>query len=242
MTTATTARPPAKRENLLLNLAFNILVPSLILAKLSTPERLGPAIALCAALAFPLGYGIFDFAQRRTANFVSIIGFVSVLLTGGLGLLRASPLLFAIKEAAVPFVIAVAVWLSMHSKRPLVNQFLYNDQIIDIPKVDAALAARAARPAFERMLRNASYWLIASFLVSAILNYALARYLLKSPAGTPEFNAELARMNLLSWPIIALPSTAMMMFALWRLLGGVTKLTGLTLEEVFHAQAEKNKK
>lgn len=242
MTTATTPRPPAKRENLLLNLAFNILIPSLILAKLSTPERLGPAIALCAALAFPLGYGLYDFAQRRTANFVSIIGFVSVLLTGGLGLLRADALLFAIKEASVPFVIAVAVWISMHTKRPLVNQFLYNEQIIDIPKVDAALAERGARPAFARMLRNGTYWLIASFLVSAVLNYALARYLLKSPAGTPEFNAELGRMNLLSWPVIALPSTAMMMFALWRLLGGITKLTGLTLEEIFHAPPPKEKK
>jgi len=242
MTTATTIRPPAKRENLLLNLAFNILIPSLILAKLSTPERLGPAVALCAALAFPLGYGIFDFAQRRTANFVSIIGFVSVLLTGGLGLLRADALLFAIKEASVPFVIAVAVWLSMHTKRPLVNQFLYNEQIIDIPKVDAALSERDTRPAFARMLTNATYWLIASFLISAVLNYALARYLLKSPAGTPEFNAELAKMNLLSWPVIALPSTAMMMFALWRLLGGITKLTGLTLEEIFHTPPPKEKK
>lgn len=242
MTTATTPRPPAKRENLLLNLAFNILAPSLILAKLSAPERLGPAVALCVALTFPLGYGAFDFIQRRTANFVSIIGFVSVLLTGGLGLLHADARIFAIKEAAVPFVIAVAVWLSMHTKRPLVNQFLYNEQVIDIPKVDAALAERGAQPAFARMLHQATYWLIASFLLSAVLNYTLARYLLKSPAGTPEFNAELARMHLLSWPVIALPSTAMMVFALWRLLGGITKLTGLTLEEVFHAQAAKEKK
>ncbi len=242
MTTATTARPAAKRENLLLNLTFNILVPSLILSKLSTPGRLGPELALCAALAFPLGYGLYDFAQRRTANFVSIIGFVSVLLTGGLGLLRADALLFAVKEASVPFVIAVAVWLSMHTKRPLINQFLYNDQIINIPKVDAALATRNARPAFDRMLVNATYWLIASFLISAVLNYALARYLLRSAAGTPEFNAELAKMNLLSWPVIALPSTAIMMFALWRLLGGITRLTGLTLEEIFHAPPPKEKK
>jgi len=241
MTTAPASRPAAKRENLLLNLVCNIAIPSLILAKLSTPERLGPAVALVTALAFPLSYGLYDFAQRRTANFVSIIGFVSVLLTGGLGLMKVEGVWFAVKEASVPSVIALAVWLSMHSTRPLVRQFIYNEQVINIPKVDAALAARGAREAFNRLMRTASYWLVASFVFSAILNFALARWLLKSPTGTPEFNAELAKMNLLSWPVIALPSTAIMMFALWKLLGGITRLTGLPLEEIFHPQPEKKR-
>ncbi len=241
MTSAPASRPPAKRENLLLNIVCNIALPSLILAKLSAPERLGPAVALVVALAFPLGYGLYDFTQRRTANFVSVIGFVSVLLTGGLGLMKMEGVWFAVKEACVPSVIAIAVWVSMRSKRPLVRQFLYNDQVINIPKVDAALDARGARPDFDRLMRTASYWLVASFVFSAILNFALARWLLKSPTGTPEFNAELAKMNLLSWPVIALPSTAIMMFALWKLLGGITKLTELPLEEIFHPQPEKKR-
>jgi hypothetical protein len=82
---------------------------------------------------------------------------------------------------------------------------------------------------------------MASFAFSAVLNFALARWLLRSPTGTPEFNAELAKMNLLSWPVIALPSTAIMMFALWRLLSGITRLTGLPLEEIFHPQPEKKR-
>ncbi len=241
MTSAPASRSPAKRENLLLNIVCNIAIPSLILAKLSTPDRLGPALALVTALAFPLGYGIYDFTQRRAANFVSVIGFVSVLLTGGLGLMKMEGVWFAVKEASVPSVIAIAVWISMRSRRPLVRQFLYNEQVINIPKVDAALDARGARADFDRLMRTASYWLVASFVFSAILNFALARWLLQSPTGTPEFNAELAKMNLLSWPVIALPSTAIMMFALWKLLGGITKLTGLPLEEIFHPQPEKKR-
>jgi len=241
MTSAPASRPPAHRENLLLNIVCNIAIPSLILAKLSGPERLGPAVALVTALAFPLGYGLFDFTQRRAANFVSVIGFVSVLLTGGLGLMKMEGVWFAVKEASVPSVIAIAVWISMRSRRPLVRQFLYNEQVINIPKVDAALDARGARADFDRLMRTASYWLVASFVFSAILNFALARWLLQSPTGTPEFNAELAKMNLLSWPVIALPSTAIMMFALWKLLGGITKLTGLPLEEIFHPQPEKKR-
>ncbi len=241
MTAPAASRPPAKRENLLLNLACNILVPALILAKLSTPERLGPAVGLIVALAFPVSYGLWDFWKRRTANFISIIGFTSVLLTGGLGLMKVEGIWFAVKEASVPLVIGLAVWVSQYSKRPLVRQFVYNDQVIDIPKVDAALAEKSARPAFDRLLQTASCWLVVSFMFSAVLNFLLARWLLQSPTGTPEFNAELAKMNLLSWPVIALPSTAIMMFALWRLLSGITRLTGLKLEEIFHSPPPKEK-
>lgn len=231
-----TTRPP-KRENLLLNLVFNIALPSLVLSKLSTPDRLGPVVGLVAALAFPLGYGAWDFAQRRQANFISIIGFASVLLTGGLGLLKIGGFWFAVKEAAVPLMIGLAVLFSMKTKRPLIRQLLLNEQVIDVRKVHAALVERRNEIAFNRLLVRASYLVVASFLVSAVLNFALARFLLKSPPGTPEFNAELGQMNVWSWPVIVVPSTAMMMFALWRLLGGIKALTGLELEEVFHAHA-----
>ena len=234
------SRPPPKRENLLLTLACNILIPSLILTKLSTPERLGPEKGLIVALAFPLVYGVWDFARRRQTNFVSVIGFISVLLTGGLGLMQVDGLWFAVKEAAVPAVIGFAVWASMYSRRPLVRQFLFNEQVIDVPRVEAALDARGNRARFEVLLANASYWLVASFLVSAALNFALARWLLRSPAGSPEFNAELGRMNLLSWPVIVVPTMAMSLFALWRLLSGITHLSGLKFEDVFHADAKKS--
>jgi len=233
-----------KRENLLVNLVCNIAVPSLILAKLSAPERLGPALALVAAVLFPLGYGLWDFAQRRTANFVSIIGLSSVLLTGGLGLMQVDGVWFAVKEAAVPALIAACIWASQHSRRPLVRQFVYNEQVIDVARVDAALDAQQgcgnsqsdARAQFERLLRRTGQWLVGSFLLSAVLNFALARWLLKSPSGSPEFNAELAKMNLLSWPVITLPSMAIMILALWRLLRGITRLTGLPLDAIFHAR------
>lgn len=231
--------PPPKRENLLLTVVFNIVVPSLILAKLSGPERLGPAVGLVTALVFPLGYGVWDFARRRQTNFVSIIGFVSVLLTGGLGLLKVDGLWFAVKEAAVPAVIGFAVWASMHSKRPLVRQFIFNDQVIDVPRVEAALEERGNRRAFDRLLVNASYWLVASFLLSAVLNFVLARWLLKSPSGTPEFNAELAKMNALSWPVIVLPTMIMTIYVLWRLFAGIKQLTGLGFEDVMHAPEPK---
>jgi hypothetical protein len=150
---------------------------------------------------------------------------------GGLG--------FAIKDAAVPTVIGLAVLLSLKSKTPLVRTMLYNEQVIDVARVDRILDEQGNRPAFDRLLVTASYLLSFSFLVSAVLNFGLARYLLKSPPGTAEFNAELAKMHLLSWPVIVIPSMAMMVFALWRLLGGIKRITGLELDDIFKAAPDK---
>jgi len=233
---------PPPRENLLINLVCNIAIPTFILAKLSGSGALGATGGLVVALAFPLGYGLWDFVRRRSANFVSIIGFTSVLLTGGLGLLEMDAFWFAVKEAAVPSIIGLAVLASMPTRRPLVKQFLYNEQMIDVARVDAALGEHGQRPAFARLLAQSSYWLAGSFALSAVLNFVLARHLLRSPTGTEAFNAELARMNLLSWPVIVVPSLAVMMFVLWRLLNGIRRLSGLEFEEIFRADAPGAKK
>ena len=229
----------AKKENLLLNLVFNLLIPTLVLSKLSADTLLGPVAGLVVALVFSLGYGVWDFSVRRKANFISIVGFASVLLTGGLGLMQVGGLVFAIKDAAVPTVIGMAVLFSLKSKTPLVRTMLYNEQVIDVARVDRALDEQGNRPVFDRLLVTASYLLALSFLVSAVLNFGLARYLLKSPAGTAEFNAELAKMHLLSWPVIVIPSMVMMVFVLWRLLGGIKRITGLELDDIFKSAPEK---
>src|SRR4051794_15136804 len=110
-----------KSENLLLNLACNIAAPTLILIKFSGEKYLGPGWGLLVALAFPAAYGLWDFSQRRETNLLSIIGFVSVLLSGGLGLLKVGGLGFAVKDAAMPTVMGIAVLLSLKTKRPLVR-------------------------------------------------------------------------------------------------------------------------
>jgi len=232
----------AKKENLLLNLVFNILIPTLILSKLSVESRLGPVGGLLFALVFPLGYGLWDFISTRKANFISILGFVSVLLTGGLGLLHVGGFGFAIKEAGIPAVIGLAVLASLKSKTPLVRTMLYNEQVIDVSRVDRALDEQGNRHAFDRLLVHASYLLALSFVISAVLNFVLAIYLLKSPAGTAEFNGELAKMHALSWPVIVVPSMAMMVFVLWRLLGGIKRITGLELDAIFKAPEPKEPK
>ena len=233
---APAARAKPRAENLLLNIVCNVAVPTAILTWLSSDRWLGPTWGLLAALAFPVGYGVSDFVARRRWNFISIIGFVGVLMSGGFGMLKVDGFWFAVKDAAIPGIIGLVVLASMGAKTPLVTELLYNPQVIDVEKVEALLAARDSQSSFARLLRQSTGLLSLAFFVSAALNFTLARHLLKSPPGTAAFNGELAKMHLLSWPVIVLPSMAMMMFVLWRLLRGITALTGLTLDDVFHTQ------
>ena len=227
---------PKRPENLWINLICNLALPTVILMRFSTDRWLGPVWGLIVALIFPLGYGIWDFATRRETNFFSIIGFASVLLSGGLGLLKVSGIWFAVKDAAIPLIMGLAVLFSLRSKTPLVRTVLLNDQIIDVDAVEAALDARQQRPAFERLLVNASYALAASLVIVAILHFALVYSILKSPPGTPAFNAELGRVHLLTLLVVALPSTVALMFVLWRVVNGLEKLTGLSGDAIFKAE------
>jgi len=230
------ADTPKRPENLVLNLICNIAIPTLILMKFSSDKWLGPVGGLLVALAFPFGYGLWDFSRRREMNLFSIIGFVSVLLSGGLGLFKVGGVWFAVKDAAIPLVMGTAVLLSLRTKRPLVRTVLLNDQIIDVARVEAALDARGERPAFERLLVQASYGLAGSFVLVAVLHFSLVYSILRSPPGTEAFNNELGRVHLLSFVVVALPSMVALMLVLWRVIKGIERLTGLSGDAIFHAE------
>lgn len=229
-----TATRPARRENLWINLVFNAVIPALILGFASSEKRLGPFWSLVVALAFPLGYGIWDLASRRQWNLFSILGFVGTLLTGGLGLMKMSGFWFAVKEAAVPLLIGAAIPLSLRTRQPLVRTLLYNDQMLDTGRIHAALVAQQKEAQFNHLLRWASWMLAAAMLVSATTNFGLAIWLLPAESGTEEFNRQLGKLQLWSWPGTMLPTSVMIFYTLFRLLKGVEGLTGLKGDELFH--------
>jgi hypothetical protein len=221
-------------ESQLLSLVINIAIPAIILMKFSGENHLGPVAGLLAALSFPLAYGIIDFWRRSSFNFISALGFVSILLTGGIGLLQLDPQWIAVKEAAVPGIIGLAVMISIKTRHPIVRALMYNDKIIDIPAVEAALEQHGTRNDFDKSLVTASWLLAASFFVSSVLNFVLARVIVRSDPGTVAFNEELGRMTALSYPVIVIPSMAVMMVALWYLFRSIKRLTHMDLEEIFH--------
>ena len=104
-----------KRENTFHSLLFNILIPVVFLTQ---GDRIisNAATVLGISLAFPVIYFILDFKRRRKANFISILGFVSILLTGGVGLLQLPRFWFIVKETAIPAIIGLAVAGSLFTR------------------------------------------------------------------------------------------------------------------------------
>lgn len=226
----------------LLNIIVNIVFPAIILNKLSGPEKLGPFYAMLLALSLPVLYGAWEFMTTRHHNFVSILGFVSILLTGGLGLLQVDGVWFAAKEASIPGIIAVVTIGSMWTSKPLVKIMIYNDRVINTAKVEEALDRRGNRKEFSDLMIKTTLILALSFVISAALNFFLAIWVLKAPAGTPEFNEQLAKMTTLSYPVIVIPSLVVMMLAVWMLIRGLRRLTGLEMDQIISDQAAGPKK
>ena len=104
--------------------------------------------------------------------------------------------------------------------------------LLDVERIQSALAERGTAAPFEARLRSGTLWLAGTFFVSAAANYLLTRWVVTSPAGTEAFNEQLGRLTLLSYTVIAIPSMAMMSALLWWLVAQARRLTGLTLNEM----------
>jgi len=200
--------------------------------KLSGAEQLGPLKALLLALAFPIGWGMWDGWRRRRLNWLSVLGIVSTLLTGGIGLLRLDAQWLAVKEALVPGLIGVAVLVSNWTRWPLIRILVFNPDLFDVDRIQRALVERRTAVHFELRLRQATRLLSGTFFFSSAANYVLARAVVTSAAGTEAFNQELGRLTLLSYPVIALPSMAMMMGLLYWLARSAKALTGLEIGDM----------
>lgn len=220
--------------SLLANLGLNIIIPTVILTKLSGAEHLGPQWATVVALAFPIAYGAYDFHKTREANIFSILGVISIFLTGGISLLELDPKYIAIKEAAIPGIIGLAVLISHYTPYPLVRKLLFNEQIINVEKITQVTQERGTTAQLETRLKTTSYLVAGSFFLSSTLNYLLAKWIVVSTPGTTAYTEELGKMTALSFPVIALPSTIVMMVSLFYLFKGIEKLTGLRFEDILN--------
>ena len=226
-----------KKPSPLVEILINVVIPSVILMKLSGDDHLGTVNALVLALAFPLIYGGLDLIRNRKLNYIAILGLVSVMLTGGIGLFKLDVKWLAIKEAAVPAVIGLVVVITGFTRSPLVKKLIFNPLIMATDKIKDALDKRQSMDIFDNKLRFANHCLAGTFVFSAIMNYILAKVIVTSDAGTVAFNEELGKMTVLSYPIIAIPSMVMLFGIMWYVFRVIKKLTGMSLEEIFNKEA-----
>jgi len=248
------ADKPKNPEHPLANILINVLIPVLALSYLSkdpefqksigkTPQlwHIGPNKALIVALIFPIGYGIWYFVKTRKANFFSALGFLSVLLTGGLtiylwnqdGTVKPhADILFGIKEASIPLMLGLAVIGSHYTSSPLLRTFLYTDSIFDIPKIEARVDEIGKQTDYRRVLWGATLLFAASFFLSMVLNFGLAVYFLHDLDHTAKnaremFSERLGKVTGYGFLVIGVPILFFLFFTLQRLLKGLGRLTGM---------------
>ncbi len=223
---------PAKPSNAFFNILFNVIIPAVILSKASGADRLGPVWGLIVALAFPISFGAMELIKEKKWNFFSILGLVSVLLTGGLALLKLEGIWFAVKEATIPAVIGIGVFATAKSKYNVVRLMVYKPSVVEVEKIQEKLREANSEELFDGVILKTTYLFVLSFFASSVLNFILAIVILKSPAGTEAFNQELGKMTALSFPVIMVPSMILSVLGLYYLINGVKKLTGLTLDDI----------
>ncbi|MCG6278662.1 MFS transporter [Vibrio vulnificus] len=226
----------AKKSNPLVEILFNVFVPSFILMKFSGEEHLGTALALVVALLFPIVYGGMDLIRNKKFNFICAVGFVSVLLTGGIGLLELDTKWLALKEALIPGLIGLAVFGSTFTRYPLMQKMVLNDTVLNLDLITQRLKERGKTDAFERCLMSSNYLFASTFAFSSVMNYFLATWIVTSPAGTVEFNEELGKLTLYSYPVIAIPSMLMMFGIFYYVWRQIRSMTSLETEQIFHTK------
>ena len=107
-----------------------------------------------------------------------------------------------------------------------------NDAFMDTAKVAKTLDENGKQSEFDSMMVKATWMLASSFVLSAILNFLLAKWIVVSESGTDAFNSELGTMNLYSYPVIVLPCMVITIFSMFYVFGNIKKLTGLELEDL----------
>ena len=234
-----------KKENPIISIFFNLVIPVVILKngnKLLGFEQnfIGietSILVLIFALSFPLFYFLNDLRINTKVNFISILGFINVLLTGLIGILGEkygiSRSWFIIKEGIIPLIIGLLVLLSMKSKTPLVKELIYNPVLFNIKKINENFPENS-NDDFNKIFYHSTYLISASFLLSSIIQFFLASYIVTVDPGHSDFNNQVGTMTWVSYFVVMAPCMSMFGFALWKLIMGIKRITGLETNQILN--------
>lgn len=238
--------PKKQQDNPLANIMWNVLIPIVALSFLGKNGdkfwQVGPMIGMCIAVSLPVIYGTHHLIKTKKPNFFSILGVVSILLTGGIAIMayqdngtvdEQAPSWFALKEGAIPFVFGVTILISHWTKTPLVRVFLYNPDFFNIPAIEKRIKANETCEGYKKLILSGTLLLAGSFFLSMVMNYFLAIYFLSGNTGSQEdFNDGVAQLTFWGFAVIGLPMMVILMITMWRFVSQLKVLTGMENEEI----------
>ena len=222
-------------KDALVEILINILIPIVILSNFSSEERLGIKLSIIIAFALPLTYGLYDYLRTKNKNFFSILGVISVSLSGGLTLLEVDAIYIALKEASIPLIFAFAIIYTMRGDKSLLHHLMENPIIVNADSILVSLKKNNQLDKYNNLLRKCTAIFAASFMLSAILNFFLAIFVLTGEPGTEQFNHQMAKMLALSFPINAVPPMIINIINLLYLFNKMKVFTGLKLEQIMRS-------
>ncbi len=230
-----------KRENPLINIAANIIIPVTILNKTEHfPGGENKAVlALVVALAFPLCYGLWDYFKNSRTNYFSILGLVNTLITGFFAIAQLEGMWFAIKEAAFPLILGIACYASSIMNKPFIKTFLGDSGLLKMNLIKSKVEERGTQKELFNVFKKANNLFSLSFFISAILNFVLALYIFKPLSNdlskeqkAIELNSQISAMTWQGMIVITVPLMLFMGLMLYTLFKGLQSTTGLTQEEL----------
>ena len=160
------------------------------------------------------------------------VGIIGILLIGSVGLLELPKEWVAVKEAVVPGIVGIAVLVATRLDRLWFQALFYNPQVFNTARIDTALRERGNQSVFRQLLVRYQYWIAGSFLISAVLNYGIARSVVVSESGSEAFVEELGRMTLLGYAFIALPFLGLFFCIFLNIARRLQQLSGLSREDM----------
>ena len=186
------------------------------------------------ALIFPVAYFIYDFFKRKNVNIISILGFINVLLTGGIGIFGErfglSKNWFIIKEGALPSFIGLGLIILRKLRKNSFNKILLNDMIFDNHKIKSSIKYEEQNK-FESIVHRAGSHFIVGLFMSSFIQFILASLIVTSDPGESSFNEQVATMTWVSFFAVFVITMSVVGKGYLGLISGVEKITGLKKED-----------
>ena len=242
-----------EKENPLISICFNIFIPVLILKNgdnwihkilqlldiAELPVQFLDTINLSSmafliALIFPVAYFIYDFFKRKNVNVISILGFINVLLTGGIGIFGErfglSKNWFIVKEGALPSLIGLGLIILRKLRKNSFNKILLNDIIFDNHKINSSIKYEEQNE-FETIVHRAGSHFIVGLFMSSFIQFILASLIVTSNPGESLFNEQVATMTWVSFLAVFVITMSIVGKGYLGLISGIEKITGLKKED-----------
>lgn len=221
-------RSPLMSSNTQLLVGF--VIPTIILLYFSDESRLGPLPAMLLALLPPIVLELYSLRVRRKPSLLSILAIIGILSIGLISLLGLSEQWLAVRRSFIYIIAAVGLVIAMHFKRNIIDKALTH--IITMDTVHAAAQEMGTSRQLARLITKTGYAFAALLLLIGAVNYIITIVFITAATGTSEFNAEYARLRLLSIAFITAPLLIGTIGLLTYLLSGIKKLTCIKTEDL----------